>query len=436
MDKFKNSLGIIFVVALVGIGIVLWFLAPGNVFSFSSFAGWASPLSRLFGVAGFLLFAVNILLSARFRFLENIFYGLNKVYERHAQIGKTGFYLMLFHPVLMFSMYANFSGWTFSNLFEFFTPSIDKGPVNWGILSLFSFIILVTLTLWFRPKYHIWKWTHRFMGVAFFFASAHAFLIRSTTAVYVPFRYYMLFIFLVATLTYIYHSVLGKFLIKKYSYVVASVKVLGGNITEVLLTPKGTAMSYTPGQFAFISFQGSKKVSSESHPFSLSSAVDQDKISFTMKNLGDFTSTLPNLEVGTEALIEGPFGKFSYYEARSKKQIWIAGGIGITPYLSMIQSLAKGENYSVDLFYCLRNEKEAVHLAELKNLENSKVRIFAHYSDTMGFINGDIIKEKSGGLEGKSIFLCAPPAMIGALRHGLKKLGVKEEFLHSEEFKL
>lgn len=430
----KYNLGIIFVVTLPLIGVFLWAIAPSATFKFDSLLGIVTVFGQLFGVLGFILFGTSLILSARFHFLENLFYGLNKVYERHSQIGKTAFYLLLFHPLLLFATYTNFS---FVGIIDFFTPS-ENWALNFGIFSLGLMTLLIILTLYLRPKYNIWKWTHKFMGLAFFFGAVHAFLMSGGVASFMPFRIYMLSIFVFSIFSFIYHTVLGKFLIKKYQYVVSRVQMLGENIIEVSLSPAGEKLNFIPGQFAFVSFFD-KNVKKESHPFSLSSSAGRDTISFTMKNLGDYTNTLPELQVGAKALIEGPFGKFSYKDARYKNQIWIAGGIGVTPFLSMIESVSKEADYSVDFYYCVKDATEAVHLNELKSFENSNIRIIAHYSSTDGFVNADVIKQKSGGPDGlreKDIFICSPPVMIESLRKQFLASGVHPELIHSEEFRL
>lgn len=431
MQKFKYKLGMVFVVAISAIAVLLWVLAPSTVFKFESTLDVLRMLGQLFGILGFTLFGTSLILSARFKFLENFFYGLNKVYERHSQIGQIAFMMLLFHPLLLL---GNYNGFSFQGAINFFTPS-NYWPINWGIFALGLMILLIILTLYLRPKYNIWKWTHKFMGLAFFFGAVHAFLIPSDIATYMPLRVYILSVFIFSIYSFIYHTVLGKFLIKKYQYVVAGVQVLGGNVTEVLLKPAGEKLAFTSGQFAFVSFKD-KNVSSESHPFSLSSPTDTDTLSFTMKNLGDFTSSLPNLEIGSSALIEGPFGKFSYKDTTFKKQIWIAGGIGVTPFLSMIYDVVKNPEYSVDFYYCLKNEKEAVHLEDLKKLENSQIKIIPYYADVSGFLNASVVEKLSGGLKDKDVFLCAPPTMIQALRRQFTSLGVERDRLHSEEFNL
>lgn len=244
----------------------------------------------------------------------------------------------------------------------------------------------------------------------------------------------MLFISAVAIYSYIYHTVLGIYTTKKYLYLVKGVKDLGEGITEVILSPKKDKLDFKAGQYAFISFD-SDIVGKESHPFSFSSKQNETDISFTIKNLGDFTAKVKNIKLGTIAKIEGPFGKFSYDMTDKKKQIWIAGGIGVTPFLSMAKSIQKENGYEVDLYYCVRNEKEAVYLEELLALKNDNFKIIPFYSDQDGFINANIIKEKSGLVE-KSIFICSPVPMIQALKKQFKNNGIALSSIYSEEFSL
>ena len=432
MENKKYNLGMIFVIAISLIALFLLFISPSFVFGFENLYVFTLMLGNIFGILGLTMFATSLILSARFRFLENIFYGLNKVYERHSQIGQIAFMFMLFHPLFLLFKYTDLS---FGRVISFFTPSVYTLAIDFGIIAFYLLIVFLFLTLYFRPKYHIWKWTHKFMGLAFFFAGLHVFLIPSDTSSFLPLRVYVLLVSAIAIYAYLYHTVFGFYTTKKYKYNISNIKILGEGITEVVLNTKKEKMDFTAGQYAFISFN-SKETGKESHPFSISSQQNGEEISFTIKNLGDFTNLVKNLKIGTEVSIEGPFGKFSFNQANSKRQIWIAGGIGITPFLSMARSIKKENGYDVDLYYCVRDKNEAVYLEELLSLKDSGVNIIPHYSNEQGFINADIINQKSGGVIDKSIFICSPVNMIKSLKRQFLSKGVSGSSIYSEEFSL
>ncbi len=425
----KNS-GVYFLFGLPVIALVLWLLAPSVSLVVSSAYDVLLLLGKATGIVGMILFAESMILSARLPVFEKFFYGLNQVYEKHSQVGQIGFMFMLFHPLFLAFTYTDMS---FGRVLSFLAPSPYTWPVNFGQFALYLLILLIALTLYMRPRYHIWKYTHKFMGLAFFFGGLHVFLIPSDTSSFLPLRLFVLGVSAIAMYAFIYRTIFGKYTTRKFTYLVQSVRELGEGITEVTLSAKKEKMHFVPGQFAFVSFRD-KNIGYESHPFSLSGDLDKDTISFTIKNLGDFTENIKKLPLGTEAFVEGPFGKFSVSEAKFKKQIWVAGGIGITPFLSIAKSLKPEECYSVDLYYCVKNPKEAVYLSELQNLPNNCVKIIPHYSETDGFINANLINQKSGTLSDSSIFICSPVPMIRALRKQFKNLGIEDNYIHSEEF--
>jgi predicted ferric reductase len=176
-------------------------------------------------------------------------------------------------------------------------------------------------------------------------------------------------------------------------------------------------------------------MSKEPHPFTISSAPSENNLRLTVKHLGDFTGELGALTAGAGARIEGPFGKFSFLEVAEKKQIWVAGGIGITPFLSMARSLNTYTGYQIDLFYCVKTEAEAVFIDELKEVagKSGQLRVIPFFSDKQGYISAEQI-DKLSGLAGKEIFVCGPPALMKSLKEQFGKLNVPKASVHSEEF--
>lgn len=132
MKNRTFNLGLLFIFIIPTIAVFLWIIAPNTARYTFSLIDILTITGKLFGIIGTMLFAIALILSARFHFLENLFYGLNKVYERHSQIGQIAFIFLLFHPAMLLGIYSNL---TFRSAIQFFTPSVNWAQ-NWGIFSL------------------------------------------------------------------------------------------------------------------------------------------------------------------------------------------------------------------------------------------------------------------------------------------------------------
>lgn len=428
----KNNYGWLVVLGLSIFPVFLWISYQTPYPRFSNFAISMASIGQILGLVGTAMFAITLILSARLKFLEKYFYGLNIVYKRHNQLGQISFILLLFHPLFLIPKYAGNSIYYAA---VFLVPN-GSWAQNWGLFSLITMILLIVLTLYWKPRYDIWRWTHKFLGFSFFLAALHIWLIPSDMSRYMPLRIYMLGLAFLALLAFTYKTVLGRFLVKRYNYVITEVVSLSRVVEKITLEPVKEQMKFNAGQFVFISFLDNN-ISSEAHPFSIASNPEEKNLTIIAKSLGDYTKNLANLTVGSWAQIEGPFGVFSYKNSEFKDQIWISGGIGITPFLSMAKSLKLDENYNIDLYYCMNSKSEAILLDELERISvslNNSFIVIPYCSDKLGFIKADVIQKISGSLDFKDIFLCAPPPMIKSLKTQFAKKGIDKNLLHSEEF--
>jgi predicted ferric reductase len=241
--------------------------------------------------------------------------------------------------------------------------------------------------------------------------------------------------------SYFYRTLFWKTLVKRKDYQVKSVKKTG-SITEITLSPKGRAVSFSPGQFVFVSFFSSPP-SGEPHPFTISSSSSKNELVLSIKELGDFTKNLEELKPGTNVKVEGPFGGFSFINHKSENYIFIAGGIGITPFLSMLRSISDSpESYNfenIDLYYSVKDEKEAVFLEELREIskkfpKDKKLNIFHNLSGKEGHLNYSYAEKNSKFLKDSQIFICGPPAMMKSLKKQLVSGGIRKYNIHMEEF--
>jgi predicted ferric reductase len=155
---------------------------------------------------------------------------------------------------------------------------------------------------------------------------------------------------------------------------------------------------------------------------------------FTIKALGDYTSTLADkLDVGQPVMVDGPFGHFTNQDNRCDRQIWIAGGIGVTPFLALSDVLNPGT--SVDLYWSVREKSEAVYDQELRTLEgkNSSFRYHLWLTDEQGFLTVNELGERDDLLN-CDFLICGPAEMRDAMISQLKEKGISTRQIHFEEF--
>lgn len=142
------------------------------------------------------------------------------------------------------------------------------------------------------------------------------------------------------------------------------------------------AFAYSPGQFAWLSLRASPFALQE-HPFSISSSpTGAGPLQFTIKELGDFTSTIGAIKVGEVAYVDGPYGNFSIdAHPVASGYVFVAGGVGIAPIISMLRALAdRGEQRPLWLFYGNRRWEGVVFRAELDALCVACAPIYAWYT--------------------------------------------------------
>lgn len=431
----KNRIGLAAIVIVTLLPIFLWAdMKPFALRFGDSFLALTS-IGQVTALVGMTLFSVTMILSARVSFLEDYFGSLDRVYRIHHYTGTLGVLLIMVHPLALAVRLVPIS---VVEAAKSLVPGADWA-INFGIFSILLFMLLLSITFYSKWRYQFRYVTHQMLGGAFFLGILHTMLIPSDISSNLLLRYFILSLAMLGLVAYVYRTILGKLAVKRYEYIVDAVSDLGQGITEVVMSPSNEVMSYKPGQFIFISFVDGG-ISKETHPYSISSAPTQNKLAITSKALGDWSGTLKDLRVGAKARIEGPFGAFSYLRAKNSKQIWVAGGIGITPFLNMARNLYinQREDLSIDFYYATRTPEEMVFYNELKTISEvyPNLRLIPHSSEEKGFLTADVIKSTSGGLTDADIFVCGPPPMMNSLKSQFSAAGIPKRFVHMEEFKL
>lgn len=436
-DKLRGLLGPLWLVTLCTVPLVLWAGSAPIAPRFDGRYLTLTSIAVLFALAGTSAFALNLVLGARLRPVEALFGGLEQMYKAHRLNGQIAFVLLLGHVVLILASRATISTETALDLLR---PGAGW-TVSAGVLAFAGMTIAIVLTLFVRLGHELFVYVQRVFGVVFLGATYHVFTTGGALDGSRALNLYMLALATLGIAAYLYRSVLGSLLVRRSKYRVVAVNRLDEFVTEVVMEPRKAPLVYAPGQFLFVNFrepfseQFPPFARNQFHPFSITSAPSEQRMRITVKAIGDFTRALRTLDRGVEAVVEGPYGAFSSRDVPNDRQVWIAGGIGVTPFLSMARSL-NGGALAVDFYYCVEHEPEAHFVDELRSIarerENFRVVVVPRESD--GFLTAERLAEETGGLESADVLICGPPEMIVSLRSQLQATGVPAERIHAEEF--
>jgi predicted ferric reductase len=376
--------------------------------------------SQYLGLVALILMAWGQILSTRLRGIETIFGGMDRVYVLHKWAGIIAMAALLLHDTIDADMRGLGRETALNELAE-----------TLGEISLYGLLILVVVSVATFIPYHLWKWTHKAMGVMFAAGTFHFFFIMKPFAMTDPAGLYSGF-FCAAGLAAYTWMLLPDTMRPSFGYAIADIESTGGAIAFTL-SPKGRALRPNAGQFGVLKFTGAGRA--EPHPFSFSKIEEDGCLRVTIKALGDFTSNLkPLVETGQEVRVQGPFGRFRH--SGKTQEIWVAGGIGITPFLAWAHALDESSE-QVDLFYCVKSRNQAPHLAELETLAAAKSNLNLHLiaSSEGKRLSAEAISQKvEGDLSKTRVSFCGPVSLRETLKKDLEMHGVSARDFHYEEF--
>ena len=380
-------------------------------------------LAMIFGLLGFGAWSGNIVLGARIGPIERAWDGLDHLYRAHRRVGESVPVLLLVHGVLML-----FSIESLDYL------NVRTGAIFLGPVVLAALVLLVLVSVYGSLHRDPFVLVQRALGGLFLLGLAHVFGVVGDKASSTTFTVALGAMSVLAAAAFVYRSVLGRRAAPRHHYTVAAMRPIGERVTEVVLDPVDHPVTFSPGQFAFLSL-GYPAHDTRPHPFSITSAPGDEQLTFVVKGLGDHTRELATIPAGTSARVEGPYGSLCHQRMASRRQVWIGGGIGITPFLSMARSVSRTSGpdvYHVDLFYCIAHAGEAYFLEELEQ----HVDVITIQEDRDGFLNAEVIEAFCGPVAGVDVdyLLCGPPGMMHALRSQLEAKGVAAGRIHAEDF--
>jgi len=386
-------------------------------------------LSLLFAPLGLVFIFLQFVFVSRIKMIERGF-GLDRMFRWHRVFGRLGLILVTLHAALIIVYRLIQFGATFFDLFIWF-----------GIIALLGFMVTAGIASTYKKiglAYETWRNIHLANYVLFPVVMIHVFYHISPGTM----LYYLWLLLAVLFGAVVIYRVIRIITLRRNPYRVTEVRQEADDIWSLFFA--GPRIDYQPGQFMFVQLLRNGKLSS-AHPFTISASPTAEHLSITPKQLGDFTMTIKDTKVGDRAFIDAPYGVFSFLNYGRGEPVFFAGGIGITPFMSMLRYMYDQKlDQKATLFWANRSEKNLCFQDELEKMqaEMPGFRVILVMSDQpdwegeKGHIGGSMILNHLESIEGKEFFVCGPPAMSRAVINELKQLNVSPLMIHSELFEL
>lgn len=289
-----------------------------------------------------------------------------------------------------------------------------RGETNLGALgSLALFLVIAggAITLYVKKlPYERWRWIHRLMGVALILGTYHAYSLSSYPLLKAsPLGIWMSAFVALGLISFVYVVFIYRSVHFRHTGTITDVSRIGTDFTEATVT-LDEPLRYAHGQYAFLRvFQDG--LEDAPHPFSIFGG-DGTRVSFTIKVSGDFTRDLyDKVRVGSGVALSPPFGHMDFAHG-GPRQLWIAGGIGITPFLSYLKENDLAQD--IELFYSFRDKNAGIYADWLAAYAERDPHFSVHLADFSQ--SGNLDFSDYTLQEGTNIFMCGPLPMMKAYR--------------------
>jgi len=390
-------------------------------------------LGRASGILGLSFLLSAALISVRIPGFDAWFGGLTRLWKIHHVFGAASFLLLMAHPLLL-SFAAAHASVRASAAVLFPDPSAWSIWAGWQALAAMTVFLAPTFWFFGRPNYKRWKALHSLAGPAVMLGVLHALpLSRSFPlgkAVWLGYGS-------LAILAFVYRICLARYF-GCQRYTIVSAESAGAGIVELAMKPEGQLLDYHPGQFIYLTplDPGLPSGRNEEHPYTISSSPREGVLRIAIKDAGDASGALQKVSLGSQALVEGPYGAFFPAKRKATSELWIAGGIGLAPFLSCARTLTSSESVDIDLIYCVQDETRAHFRAELEAIASQVAgfRLWLHYFYREGPLSARFITTCCADFAAREIFLCGPGPLMDLARRELRRNKVPLRRIHSEDF--
>lgn len=423
----------------------LWLIAEYPFPTPYSFFSLRSSFINLSGIIGIGVMSVAMILAVRPVLFEPWLGGLDKMYRLHKWLGITGLIFAITHWLwTQAPKWLSALGWIerparhgsspeqTSAVLQFFQSQrgLAEGIGEW---AFYAAVLLIVLALVKRFPYRYFFKTHRLLAIAYLGLVFHSVVLMN-------FNYWTEAVAPVMVLLMIAGSAAAVgILLMKTRRSRRAVGVIDGfnyhpklQVIEVDILIKGRWNGHKAGQFAFVTFNEKEGA----HPFTITSDwKDDGRMQFVIKELGDYTKTLhESLKVGDAVKLEGPYGQFNF-SSNKPRQIWIGGGIGITPFIARMKRLAKHPDGKIIVLFHTTTEFDEGAINKLRDdAQKAKVELHVLVDSRDGLLNAERICQAVPKWQASDIWFCGPAGFGRDLRRDFCNRGINPDDFHQELF--
>ena len=427
-------LALYFLLSLLPMGLALVFERPPARTFFVE-------LGVLFGLLGLGVLAMQLVISGRHPwFARGV--GQDNLLQFHRQMGIFGWLLILAHPLTLLIAEPEF--------LDYLHPADQPlRAVTLSALLVASTLLIIT-SLWrvgCKLQYEWWRALHGLL--ALFVVSAgvsHALLVSNYTAGW-PVKIGLLLLMGAALLLLLDSRLLRPWRLKGKPWTVTRAEKIDGDASRLVLQADNhPGMQFKPGQYAWLTL-GDSPFSVQQHPFSINSKDNNPmRLEFTVKHAGDFTRSLSAVKAGSRAWVEGPYGVFTLDPDNNRDTVMVAGGVGVTPMISMLRSCVAAQSARKLLLLYANIDQASVlfadELAELSaQLKLKVVHVLKEppedWQGEQGLIDEALLDRYLDNVSSSTdYYVCGPPPLMNVVETVLWARQVPLKHIYSERFNL
>lgn len=404
--------------------------------------GFAEELASALGFLAISLMAMQFLLTARFQWIAPPF-GVDVVYAFHRNVTWVALAFALAHPVLLF-------GSSLRDALHYLLPWAAPWEIAFGTWATWALLALAGTSFLrrrLRLPYEPWRRAHGPLAagvvlLALWHATRAGRLLSSPVVRWLWLAWTLGWVALLLRV-----RVLKPLALRRFPWTVAEVRPERGNAVTLVLEPDGhDGFRFRPGQFGWLTL-GASPFAGLEHPFSFSSSAQAaPRLELTVKAVGDFTRRAQDTRVGERAWLDGPYGSMSIDGCPDADGfVFVAGGIGAAPCLSMLRTLADRGDRRHHLLVLATSSWDRTPFRELLSALQGRLDLtVVHVLETppegwtgeRGRVTEALLDRwlPRGGRHAH--FVCGPGPMMDEVEAALSRLGVPLSDLHAERFDL